>query len=250
MFKFHTYSVESVTSGHPDKICDQVSDAILDACLAQDPKSRVAIEVLGSHGLLVIGGEVTTHADFDAGNIARKLYQNIGYQDKLKIIVKIAKQSPDIAMGVDTGGAGDPGIMYGYATDETPQFLPQAIVYAHQLIQGLETLRKTGKLPWLGPDGKAQVTMKNSHVDTVLVSCQHNKQASLDQVRTAITRWLIKPTIKGNGYKILVNLTGKFVLGGFLADTGVTGRKTHAVQGGEVVSGVGQFADLGRNEDQ
>jgi len=128
---YKTYTVESVTSGHPDKVCDQVSDAILDECLRQDPKSRVAIESFGSHGLFVIGGELTTKANIDAEKIARKVYREIGYTDKLKVITNIVKQSPDIAMGVDTGGAGDQGIMYGYATNETPEYLPLGVVLVH-----------------------------------------------------------------------------------------------------------------------
>ena len=160
-----TYTVESVTSGHPDKVCDQISDAVLDACLVKDPKSRVAVEVLGTHGLLVIGGEVTTAAEFDAEAIARHLYRTIGYADELRVVTHIARQSPDIAQGVDTGGAGDQGIMYGYATAETSEFLPGALVMAHRLARGLEELRKGNpRFSWLRPDGKTQVTIKNGKV--------------------------------------------------------------------------------------
>ena len=212
---YKTYTVESVTSGHPDKICDQVSDAILDECLRQDPKSRVAIETFGSHGLFVIGGELTTTAKFDTEEIARKVYKQIGYKDKLKIITNIVKQSPDIAMGVDTGGAGDQGIMYGYATNETPEFLPFGVVLVHKLTKGLETLRKSKKIPWLMPDGKAQVTIKNGKVDTVLVSTQHKASVTHEEIEIVLTQKLIKPII-GNidKVKILVNPTGKFVTGG------------------------------------
>jgi S-adenosylmethionine synthetase len=224
--KYKIYTAESVTSGHPDKVCDQISDAILDECLRQDAKSRVAIETFGSHGLLVIGGEVTTKAKFDAERIARKVYKNIGYTDKLKIITNIIRQSPDIAMGVDTGGAGDQGIMYGYATDETPEYMPLGIVLAHKLTSKLEDLRRSKKLPWLLPDGKSQVTIKNGKVDTVLVSCQHKKSISHDDIQRILIKELIKPIIGSvEGVKILVNPTGKFCVGGFMGDTGLTGRK-------------------------
>lgn len=223
---FKTYTVESVTSGHPDKICDQVSDAILDECLKQDPKSRVAIETFGSHGIFVIGGEITTLANFDAEKIASKVYKNIGYKDKLKIITNIIKQSPDIAMGVNTGGAGDQGIMYGYATNETKEYLPLGVVLVHKLTKGLETLRKTKKIPWLMPDGKAQVTVRGKKVDTILVSTQHKKNVLHNEIEKTLIQKLIKPVI-GNieKVKILINPTGKFVTGGFFGDTGLTGRK-------------------------
>ena len=141
------YTVESVTCGHPDKTCDQMSDAILDAMLEQDPLSRAGVEVFGSHGTLVIGGEVRTKAKIDFEKIARKVYREIGYKDNLKVIVCVAQQSPDIAMGVDTGGAGDQGIMYGYATDETKEMLPVGVVYAHALARRLEKLRRDKTLP-------------------------------------------------------------------------------------------------------
>lgn len=244
MFYSKTYTVESVTSGHPDKICDQVSDAILDECLRQDPKSRVAIESFGAHGLFVVGGEVTTKAKFDAGKIARKIYKQIGYRDGLKVITNIIKQSPDIAMGVDTGGAGDQGIMYGYATDETKEFLPKAVVLVHKLTAGLEKLRKEKKIKWLMPDGKAQITMKNGKIDTVLVSCQHNKSVTHDEIEKTLIQKLIKPTI-GNlkGIKVLVNPTGRFEVGGFVADTGLTGRKLMVdTYGGMLPHGGGCFS--------
>src|SRR4051812_37123068 len=148
------YTTESVTSGHPDKVCDQISDAVLDACLAQDPNSRVAVESFGSHGTLMLGGEVKTSADIDAEKIARDVYASIGYTDELKVLNTIARQSPDIAQGVDTGGAGDQGIMYGYATDETPENLPLGVVLSHALARRLEAIRRDGTLPWVKPDGK------------------------------------------------------------------------------------------------
>ena len=224
--KQSVYTVESVTSGHPDKVCDQISDAILDACLAQDPKSRVAVESFGAHGLLVIGGEVTSDASIDASEIAQRVYKDIGYDEKLEIIERIVQQSPDIAMGVDQDGAGDQGIMYGYATDETPEYLPRGIVLVHRLTRGLEDLRRSGKLPWLRPDGKAQITMDDGRVKTVLVSTQHDENVTQNDIRDALIEELIRPVIGDvKKVEILVNPTGRFVKGGFEADTGLTGRK-------------------------
>lgn len=241
---FKNYTVESVTSGHPDKICDQVSDAILDECLRQDPKSRVAIESFGAHGLFVIGGEVTSKAKFDAKKIAAKVYKDIGHTGKLKFVTNIIKQSPDIAMGVDTGGAGDQGIMYGYATDETPEYLPKAVALVHKLTKGLEDLRRSGEIKWLLPDGKAQVTMENGKVKTVLVSAQHKKGVSLSQVRREISNKLIKKLVPGiKSSQILVNPTGRFEVGGFVADTGLTGRKIMVdTYGGLIPHGGGCFS--------
>jgi S-adenosylmethionine synthetase len=239
------FTVESVTSGHPDKICDQVSDAILDECLRQDPKSRVAIETFGSHGLFVIGGEVTTKAKFDAAKIARKVYKSIGHTDKLKIITNIVKQSPDIAMGVDTGGAGDQGIMYGFATNETPEYLPKVVVLVHKLTKGLEDLRRSGDIKWLLPDGKAQISMQNGKIKTVLVSAQHKKGVTLPEIRKEITEKLIKKVIGNNlkGINVLVNPTGRFEIGGFMADTGLTGRKIIVdTYGGLIPHGGGSFS--------
>jgi S-adenosylmethionine synthetase len=221
-----TYTVESVTSGHPDKVCDQISDAVLDACLSTDPKSRVAVETFGSHGLLVVGGEVTTSAKFDAEKIAREVYKDIGYTEELKVTTNIATQSPDIAMGVDTGGAGDQGIMYGYATDETPEYMPTAVVLVHKLAKGLEDLRKSGAVKWLGPDGKTQVTMKDGKIVTLLVSTQHDESVDQEQIRAELLEKLIKPIAGDISHvEVLLNPTGKFVIGGFAADTGLTGRK-------------------------
>lgn len=224
--QYKIYTTESVTNGHPDKVCDQISDAVLDECLRQDPKSRVAIESFGSHGLLVVGGELTTKADFDAKLIANEVYKSIGYKDKLKIVTNIVKQSPDIAQGVDTGGAGDQGIMYGYATDETPEYLPLGVVLAHKLAKGLENLRTSREIEWLMPDGKTQITIENRKVKTVLVSTQHKKEVSQKELRNVLISKLINPIIGNIGSKnILINPTGLFVMGGFAADTGLTGRK-------------------------
>lgn len=221
------YTVESVTSGHPDKVCDQISDAILDACLSQDPKSRVAVETFGGHGSLVIGGEVTTNANVDFAGIAREVYKNIGYDQELDISVKIVKQSPDIAMGVETGGAGDQGIMYGYATDETEDLMPESVVKVHALARKLEELRKNNlEFFWLRPDGKTQITVENGKIKTVLISCQHDEIINSDQIRDQIIKHAVVPIIgEISGIEILVNPTGRFVQGGFEADTGLTGRK-------------------------
>lgn len=227
---FHTpkiYTVESVTSGHPDKVCDQISDAVLDECLKQDPKSRVAVETFGSHGLLVIGGEVTTNAKVNYEEIARKVYGDIGYQNsELEVLTKVSEQSPDIAQGVDVGGAGDQGIMYGYATNETPEFLPKGVVLVHKLARGLENLRRSGDFNWLGPDGKTQVTMDGDRVIKALVSTQHEAAIPQTEIREALIENLIGPTLGSlEGVEVLVNPTGKFILGGFTADAGLTGRK-------------------------
>ncbi len=241
------YTVESVTSGHPDKVCDQVSDAILDACLTQDPMSRVAMETFGAHGTLVIGGEVTTKANIDAKKIAQKVYRDTGYHEKLDISEHVVKQSPDIAMGVDQDGAGDQGIMYGYATDETPEFLPVGIPLVHALTRGLEDLRKSGEVPWLKPDGKAQVTIQDGKVRSALVSTQHAKDVGQDEIYKMLMKKLIKPLIrnaeKTDGIEIFINPTGKFVLGGFAADTGLTGRKIMVdTYGGLIPHGGGAFS--------
>lgn len=220
------YTVESVTSGHPDKVCDQISDAILDACLKDDPVSRVAVESFGGHGLILVGGEVTTKANPDFAKIAEEVYRNIGYKDEIKVITNIAKQSPDIAQGVDIGGAGDQGIMYGYASNETAEFLPLGVVLVHKLTEGLEKLRREGTADWLGPDGKAQITMENNKIKNVLISTQHDENITQEDIRHELLEKLIKPLLpRMEGIEILVNPTGKFILGGFVADTGLTGRK-------------------------
>jgi S-adenosylmethionine synthetase len=238
------YTTESVTSGHPDKMCDQISDAILDACLAQDNKSRVAMESAGGHGTLFIAGEVRTNAKVDYEAVARKVYADIGYTDKLEIIMRIVQQSGDIAMGVDSGGAGDQGIMYGYATDETPEYLPQGVVLSHALARRLEKLRRDKTLPWLMPDGKTQVTIKDGKVLTALTSTQHAESADLDEIRVGLTEHLFKAVLGDvSGVELLVNPTGRFVTGGFAADTGLTGRKIMVdTYGGLIPHGGGCFS--------
>lgn len=240
-----TYSVESVTSGHPDKVCDQISDAILDAYLAQDPTSRVAVEAFGGHGLLVIGGEVTSGATVDAASVARQVYRDIGHEDELEIVTRIVRQSPDIAQGVDTGGAGDQGMMYGYATDETPEFLPNALVLAHRLAAGLERLRREGgDGAWLFPDGKTQVTIRDGQVVSILVSTQHAEAVSQEALRAFLITKLIRPLVGDLSHvDVLTNPTGAFVLGGFSADTGLTGRKLMVdTYGGLAPHGGGAFS--------
>lgn len=242
------YTTESVTSGHPDKVCDQISDAILDACLTQDPHARVAVESFGSHGTLMLGGEVKTSAKVDFEKIAREVYTSIGYKDDLKVLNTIAQQSPDIAQGVDTGGAGDQGIMYGYATDETEEMLPKGVVLAHALARRLEKLRRDGTLAWLKPDGKTQVTINNggasSKVLTALTSTQHAEEVSQEEIRSALIEHLFTPVLGSvEGVEILVNPTGKFVIGGFTADAGLTGRKIQVdTYGGLVPHGGGAFS--------
>lgn len=244
---FHTlerYTTESVTSGHPDKVCDQISDAALDACLSQDPKSRVAVESFGSHGTLMLGGEVTTSATVDFEAIARQVYKDIGYTDELKVLNTIVTQSPDIAQGVDTGGAGDQGIMYGYATDETKEFLPKGVVLSHALARRLEQVRRDGSLPWVKPDGKTQVTIDDGAVITALISTQHDEAISQEEIRAALIKDVFTPILGDTSeIEILVNPTGKFVLGGFAADAGLTGRKIMVdTYGGLMPHGGGAFS--------
>lgn len=248
MFYKHNdnYTVESVTSGHPDKVCDQVSDAILDAYLKADPESRVAVETFGGHGKLVIGGEVTSKGKVDYEKIARRVYKDIGYGNNLDISAHIVTQSPEIARGVDQGGAGDQGIMYGFATNETPEFLPKGVVLAHKLARKLEEVRKGRRIKWLRPDGKTQVTYIRGKLNTVLVSTQHAAGTKQEDVRKEIIQKIINPLlspVERKNAKILVNPTGNFVQGGFEADTGLTGRKIMVdTYGGLIPHGGGCFS--------
>lgn len=237
-------AVESVTAGHPDKVCDQISDAVLDACMAQDTNSRVAIEVFGGHGLLVIGGEVTTKAKIDYAAIGRNIYKAIGYQDELEVIVRVAQQSPDIEMGVVTGGAGDQGIMYGYATNATDDYLPFGYGLVNKLTRGLHELRSNNTLPWLLPDGKAQLTVSNHKVINALVSTQHQAEVSQQEIKAALIKHLFVPVLGDiKDIEILVNPTGQFIQGGFEADTGLTGRKIMVdIYGGKYPHGGGAFS--------
>jgi S-adenosylmethionine synthetase len=236
---------ESVTEGHPDKVCDQIADAILDAYLTRDPSSRVALEVFGSHGALMIGGEVSSGAEIDPTHIAHRVYKEIGYDDDLEVFTNIEEQSPDIARGVDTGGAGDQGIMYGYATAETPEYMPKPVVLAQRLAWGLTDLRRNNsQFSWLRPDGKTQVTMEKGKVTTVVVSSQHREDMPQAEVRRLLVQQLIGPIIGDtDNVQILINPTGSFVRGGFSADTGLTGRKIMVdTYGGLIPHGGGAFS--------
>jgi S-adenosylmethionine synthetase len=237
------FTSESVTEGHPDKIADQISDAILDACLAQDPYSRVACETLTCTGLVVIAGEITTKAYVDFQTLVRETVSAIGYNDAsfgfdsntCAVISTINKQSGDIAMGVDTGGAGDQGMMFGYATNETPELMPTPISLAHRLAQKLSEVRKSGLMGYLRPDGKSQVTVeydsnnKPVRVDAVVISTQHAEEVGNDQLRADILKNVIQAVIPAElldaDTKYHINPTGRFVVGGPMGDTGLTGRK-------------------------
>ncbi|MFZ5808899.1 MAG: methionine adenosyltransferase [Chloroflexota bacterium] len=252
------FTSESVTEGHPDKLCDQISDAVLDACLQQDPLSRVACETATKTGFVMLLGEITTRANLNYDDLVRKVITEIGYDSSEKgfdgntcgVQVAIARQSGDIALGVDKAleakqgemseaeveaiGAGDQGMMFGFACNETPTLMPMPIYLAHQLARRLSVVRKTGILPWLRPDGKTQVTIeyqfgRPARVHTVLVSAQHAPEITLGQIREAIYEEVIKPTIPAEmmngGPRVLVNPTGRFAIGGPMGDAGVTGRK-------------------------
>jgi len=220
-------TAEAATEGHPDKVCDQIADAILDAYLARDPSARVAVEVFGSHGLLVIGGEVTSEAQIDAEAVAKQVYTDIGYPNDIEVLVNLHKQSPEIAIGVDAGGAGDQGIMHGYATCETPEMMPYAQALAQRLAQGLTDLRRHDRdFKWLLPDGKTQITTDGGRVTKVVVSAQHDATMPVQEMQPRIIDALVKPLIKDlTGAEILINPLGSFHTGGFSADTGLTGRK-------------------------
>jgi S-adenosylmethionine synthetase len=237
------FTSESVTEGHPDKIADQISDAILDACLEQDPYSRVACETLTCTGLVVIAGEITTKAYVDFQSLVRGVVASIGYDNALygfdsntcSVISTINKQSGDIAMGVDTGGAGDQGMMFGYATNETPELMPAPISLAHRLAQRLSEVRKSGQMAYLRPDGKSQVTVeydsnnKPVRVDAVVISTQHAENVGNEELRADILKHVIQSVIPANlldqDTKYHINPTGRFVVGGPMGDTGLTGRK-------------------------
>ena len=252
------FTSESVTEGHPDKMCDQISDAVLDACLAQDPRSRVACETATKTGFVMLLGEITTLADINYDKLARDVVTGIGYDRAKKgfdgatcgVLVAISQQSGDIAMGVDQAlesksgemteaevesiGAGDQGMMFGYACDETPTFMPTPIYLAHKLSRRLAEVRKDGTLDWVRPDGKSQVTIEYQYgkpvrVDTALISTQHAPEISQEEIRELIIKHVIKPILPeemvDDKLKILVNPTGRFVTGGPLGDAGLTGRK-------------------------
>ena len=240
--KKYYFTSESVTEGHPDKICDSISDAILDECLKQDENSRVAIETFAFGNNITIAGQITSTARLKISELVREKLKDIGYDNEktdidyrtCKIVADITKQSSDIALGVDVGGAGDQGIMFGYACDETESYMPYAIDMAHKLSRKLTEVRKDGTIPYLRPDGKTQVTVeyeddKPKRIETILVSTQHLESASQEQIKKDVTEYVIKSVVPSDmmdeNTKIYINPTGRFVIGGPLGDTGLTGRK-------------------------
>ncbi len=268
------FTSESVTEGHPDKICDQISDAILDAIIAKDPTARVACETTVTTGIISIMGEITTNAVVDYGTIARETVREIGYDrakfgfdcDTCAVVTSIDKQSADIAMGVDkaletkedaaldlTNGAGDQGMMFGYACTETPELMPLPIFLAQKMAKKLTDVRKAGTVDYLRPDGKTQVTVeydennKPIHIDTVVLSTQHNPEVTLEQIRKDMIELVIKPTLPADLFdentRIFVNPTGRFVIGGPQGDSGLTGRKIIVdTYGGSAPHGGGAFS--------
>ncbi len=261
------FTSESVSEGHPDKVADQISDSILDAILAQDPKARVAAETLCNTGLVVLAGEITTNANVDYIQVARNTLREIGYDNTeygidykgCAVLVAYDKQSPDIAQGVDKAhddgldqGAGDQGLMFGYACDETPELMPLPIYLSHRLVERQSQLRRDGRLNWLRPDAKSQVTLryvdgKPDSIDTVVLSTQHSADIPLEKLREAVIEEIIKPVLPKNlnkgDIKYLVNPTGRFVIGGPQGDCGLTGRKIIVdTYGGSAPHGGGAFS--------
>jgi S-adenosylmethionine synthetase len=256
----YLFTSESVTEGHPDKISDQISDAVLDAALNVDPSARVACETLVTTGLVIVAGEITTNAVIDYSRLARETIREIGYThssygfdcDTCAVLSALDRQSPDIAMGVDTGGAGDQGLMFGYACNETPELMPLPIQLAHQLVRRLADVRKSGELPYLRPDGKSQVTVEYRdgrpfRVDAVVISSQHADDVTNEQLRAEIQDKVIKHAVSSElldkDTKYHINPTGRFVTGGPKGDAGVTGRKIIVdTYGGYAPHGGGAFS--------
>jgi S-adenosylmethionine synthetase len=264
MVRRHLFTSESVTEGHPDKICDQISDSILDEFLKRDPDSRIAVESMTTTGLVFVAGEVTSRGRIDIQQIVRNTIRDIGYDkfeygfdcDNCSVLESLHEQSPDISIGVTPNGfkeqgAGDQGLMFGYATDETQELMPLPIAMAHRLSMTLSEVRRNKKLGWIRPDGKSQVSVtyedfKPKRIDTVVVSTQHSPEVGLEQIRQEIIENVIKPVCSNwidNNTKFLVNPTGRFVIGGPPADTGLTGRKVIAdTYGGMGRHGGGAFS--------
>jgi S-adenosylmethionine synthetase len=256
----YLFTSESVTEGHPDKIADQISDAVLDAALTEDPTARVACETLVTTGLVVMAGEITTKAQIDYGRVARETIREIGYTrgkfgfdcDTCSVLSAIDRQSPDIAMGVDTGGAGDQGLMFGFACNETPELMPLPIQLAHLLARRLSTARKSGELPYLRPDGKSQVTIEYRdgrpfRASAIVISSQHDANVSNEQLRAEIEEKVIRKTVSSElldqDTKLHINPTGRFVTGGPQGDAGLTGRKIIVdTYGGYAPHGGGAFS--------
>jgi len=258
----YLFTSESVSEGHPDKVCDQISDAVLDAMLAGDPMSRVACESFATTGLVLVGGEITTESYVDVPQVARQVIREIGYTeagvgfdaDSCSVLSAIHSQSPDIAMGVDTGGAGDQGMMFGYACRETPELMPMPIMYAHKLVRKLADIRKkqNGLMPYLRPDAKSQVTVQYEgrrpvRVDTVVISTQHAHGVSQKRIKEDVIRHVIKKVIPAKMLdkktRVLVNPTGRFETGGPHGDSGLTGRKIIVdTYGGRAPHGGGAFS--------
>ena len=259
----YLFTSESVSEGHPDKVCDQISDAILDDILKHDPMARVACETFCATGLVLVGGEITTHHYVDVPALVRKVVAEIGYtkgeyrfdHHSINVMSAINTQSPDIAMGVNTGGAGDQGMMFGYATNETKEYMPMTLVFSHNLVKKLADIRKKNPklMPYLRPDSKSQVTIeygsdkKPKRVEAVVVSTQHDPDVSQKRIKDDILKYVIKKVIPANlldkNTKIHVNPTGKFVIGGPHGDTGLTGRKIIVdTYGGKAPHGGGAFS--------
>ena len=261
------FTSESVTEGHPDKVCDQISDGVLDALLAQDPMARVACETLAATGMVLVTGQITCNCYVDIAQVARRTLLNIGYDspeagfngNTCAVLTAIDEQSKDIAMGVDAAyddkstGAGDQGMMFGFACDETKELMPAPIGYAHNLTRALSELRKDGTLPWLRPDGKSQVSVQYDdegnpeRIDTVVVSTQHAEEIDVQTLRQSVIETVIRPNLPKRlldaDTRFLVNPTGRFVLGGPAADTGLTGRKIIVdTYGGYAAHGGGAFS--------
>ena len=254
------FTSESVTEGHPDKLCDTISDCILDEYLKQDSRARVAVETFASGNRITIAGQVTAKGEVEIEKLVREKIKEIGYDNEnidmdyrtCDIDINITKQSPDIALGVDVGGAGDQGIMFGFACDETPEYMPYAISMAHKLSKRLTEVRRNKEIDYLRPDGKTQVTVEYENgrpkrIETILVSTQHNEEISQEKLKKDVIKKVIKPVIPENmidsNTKIYINPTGKFVIGGPLGDTGLTGRKIIVdTYGGYARHGGGAFS--------